>query len=219
VLLWTLLFSVIHAPAADLISEFSPAESGYRFEFPRDHGTHDTYRTEWWYYTGHLTAKDGRQFGYQLTLFRRGMPPDRVKTLPSKWSITQLYLAHFAVTDLAHRRFVFRETVSRPGLGKAGSEAGRLHAWIDQWSIESAAAPAVLHTLKASENGRSLHLELRPSKPPVVHGLNGISRKGKDPGQASHYYSLTRMATTGTLTIGDESFDVTGASWMDHEFG
>ena len=105
--------------AADRAQEFTPAREGYRYEFPHDHGSHDLFRTEWWYYTGHLTAKDGRAFGFQLTFFRRGVPIGQVKTLPSKWSITQLYLAHFAISDLAKKQFHYVEKISRAGLCKA----------------------------------------------------------------------------------------------------
>ena len=91
--------------AADSPQTFTAATEGYRYEFPRDHGSHDGFRTEWWYYTGNLTTKDGRAFGYQLTFFRRAMPPEQIKTLPSKWSLTQLYLAHFAVSDLSKKQF------------------------------------------------------------------------------------------------------------------
>src|SRR5689334_3316057 len=97
---------VVPIVAADNVA-FIDAREGYRYEFPRDHGSHDGFRTEWWYYTGNLTAK-GRAFGYQLTFFRRGIPLDQVETLPSKWSITQLYLAHFAVSDLTQGRFLYR---------------------------------------------------------------------------------------------------------------
>ena len=82
---------------------------------------------------GNLVTNDGRAFGYQLTFFRRGIPQDQVETLPSKWSITQLYLAHFAVSDLKKGRFHVVEKLSRAGVGKAGAEAERLHVWIDRW--------------------------------------------------------------------------------------
>jgi len=205
--------------AADSRQDFTPATEGYRYEFPRDHGSHDTFRTEWWYYTGNVTSKDGHAFGYQLTFFRRAMPPEQIKTLPSKWSLTQLYLAHFAVTDLNKKQFHYAEKISRAGLGKAGAESGRLHAWIDHWSTESPATRSDHHLLQAAEGDLAIRLDLSPGKPLVIHGNHGVSRKGMEAGQASHYYSFTRMKTTGKLTIGKESFDVTGTSWMDHEFG
>ncbi len=198
---------------------FQPAIAGYRYEFPRDHGSHPNYRTEWWYYTGHLQSKNGRSFGFELTFFRRGVPPEEIKTLPSKWSLNHVYLAHFAVTDLTGQRFHFSEKISREGLGKAGAEESQLHVWIDDWRAEAAMNHTGIHTLVAHDKTHRLALTLQPAKPLVTHGIGGISRKGKDVGQASHYYSFTRLTTSGKLMIDGESFDVTGTSWMDHEFG
>ncbi len=198
---------------------FESAAAGYRYEFPRDHGSHPSYRTEWWYYTGHLHAKNGRSFGFELTFFRRGVLPEDIKTLPSKWSLHHIYLAHFAVTDITGKRFHFSEKLSREGLGKAGADESRLRVWIDKWRAEAEPDSAGVHALYARDETHTLDLRLEPAKPPVAHGAAGISRKGKDVSQASHYYSFTRLETTGTLTIDGEQFDVTGTSWMDHEFG
>ena len=199
---------------------FTQAREGYRYEFPRDHGSHDGFRTEWWYYTGNLTTKDGRPFGYQLTFFRRAIPLDEVETLPSRWSITQLYLAHFAVTDLTTHRFRYAERLSRAALGKAGADIDRLHVWIDRWRAETVETDgSASQNLEASDGDVGIALVVAPEKPVIIHGADGISRKGRQSGQASHYYSLTRLATTGRIIIGEESFDVTGTSWMDHEFG
>ncbi|MBL8073246.1 MAG: carotenoid 1,2-hydratase [Nitrospira sp.] len=212
--------SVSFAVAASSGSaSFQPATAGYQYTFPRDHGSHPTYRTEWWYYTGHLHAKDGRSFGFELTFFRRGIPPEDVTTLPSKWSVKDLYLAHFAVTDVTGKRFHFSEKLSREGLGKAGADESKLQVWIDDWRAEAATDSTGTHTIVARDGTHALSLTLQPAKPLVAHGAAGISRKGKEVGQASHYYSFTRLITNGTLTIGEESFEVTGLSWMDHEFG
>ena len=197
---------------------FQPATAGYRYVFPRDHGSHPNYQTEWWYYTGHLRSKNGRLFGFELTFFRRGVPPGDIKTLPSKWSISHVYLAHFAVTDITGRRFHFSEKFSREGLGKAGADESQLRVWIDDWRAEAATDQHGAHTLVAHNDTHALTLTLLPAKPLVTHGTDGISRKGDGVDQASHYYSFTRLATTGTLTINGEQFDVTGTSWMDHEF-
>lgn len=213
------LLVVVPGLAADTVQEFRFATEGYRYAFPRDHGAHEEFRTEWWYYTGQVTAKDGRPFGYELTFFRRGMLRDQTKTLPSQWAVTQLYLAHFAVSDLSKGRFHYADKMSRAGLGKAGAAHDRLHVWIDRWSAESPSAAPGTQTLQAAEGDMAIQLTVSSGKPLVVHGTDGISRKGSATGQASHYYSFTRLATTGKLTIGNESFDVTGTSWMDHEFG
>ncbi len=207
------------APADPAATSFRLAEEDYRYEFPRDHGAHDSFRTEWWYYTGHLETAEGRRFGFELTFFRRGIPPDQVETRPSRWSVDQLYLAHLAVTDVTGRRFYFRDRISRAGLGKAGADATHLHVWLDQWKAAATEQTGDRQTLDAKADGVALALTLDPAKPLVVHGERGISKKGAAAGQASHYYSLTRLATAGTLTIGNESFPVTGTSWMDHEFG
>lgn len=198
---------------------FRPATAGYQFAFPRDHGSHPAYRTEWWYYTGHVHSTDGRTFGFELTFFRRAIPPDEVKTQPSQWSVNQLYLAHFAVTDVNGRRFHFSEKLSRAGLGKAGSDESQLHVWIDDWRADALADTTNSQTLIARDGDCAVSLTLQPTKPVAIHGQDGISRKGAERGQASHYYSFTRLKTDGTLTIGNEHFTVTGTSWMDHEFG
>ena len=215
--------SLVPSVSADS-GAFTEAREGYRYRFPRDHGSHDRFRTEWWYYTGNLSAKDGRAFGYQLTFFRRGIPPEQVETLPSKWSITQLYLAHFAVSDLTKGRFRFMEKLSRAALGKAGADGDRLHVWIDRWRAEAldqgaAGSRHEEQILEASDGDVTIALAVVPTKPVVIHGAGGISRKGADRSQASHYYSFTSLATTGTITIGNQTFEVTGTSWMDHEFG
>lgn len=215
-----LAFDIVVASGANPHSPpFQSAIAGYRYEFPKDHGSHPSYRTEWWYYTGHLRSKSDRSFGFELTFFRRGVLPQDIKTLPSKWSLHHIYLAHFAVTDITGKRFHFSEKLSREGLGKAGADESRLRVWIDDWRAEAAVDSPGVHTLVARDETHALALTLQPTKPPVTHGPAGISRKGKDVGQASHYYSFTRLSTTGKLTIDGESFEVTGTSWMDHEFG
>ncbi|MGC3975260.1 MAG: lipocalin-like domain-containing protein [Nitrospira sp.] len=198
---------------------FDMAVPGYQYRFPQDHGAHERFRTEWWYYTGHVRTADGRRFGFELTFFRRGIPPDQVQTLPSKWSIQQLYLAHFALTDLDAKQFYYADRVSREGLGKAGAETGQLHVWVDRWSLLMDDAAASSHQLQAATDSVAINLTVVPEKPPVIHGRGGVSRKGADPGQASHYYSLTHLATEGQIRVGTETFAVTGLSWMDHEFG
>ncbi|MGH8526741.1 MAG: lipocalin family protein, partial [Gammaproteobacteria bacterium] len=130
-----------------------------------------------------------------------------------------LYLAHFAISDLSKGRFHYADKMSRAGLSKAGAAQDHLHVWIDRWSAESPHTAPDTHILQAADGDIAIQFTVSPVKPLVVHGTNGISHKGSLTGQASHYYSFTRLATTGTLTIGNESFDVTGTSWMDHEFG
>jgi len=198
---------------------FQPALPGYTYTFPFDHGSHDTYMTEWWYFTGHLLTRNGRRFGYELTFFRRAIDDDRVRANPSPWAIRQLYFAHLAVTDEANRRFHYTEKISRAALGKAGAKVGRLQTWIDRWSVTADHSHPNQFHLHAFTNEFGIDATVVSRKPPVIHGRQGISRKGSARGQASHYYSLTRLETTGKVLVEGTKLDVQGTSWMDHEFG
>lgn len=208
-------------PAASSSEALTP--SGYRlalppyaFRFPRDHAAHPVYQTEWWYYTGHL-EKGGRKFGYELTFFQVGIDP-QLKSSRSAWALHTLYFAHFTVTDENGNRFRFTEKVSRPALGMAGAATDRYRTWIHDWSAELLPDNRT-HRLRATGPGYAIALDLTPEKPPVPHGFNGVSQKAAGAGRASHYYSLTRLATKGTLTVDGADLPVTGLSWMDHEFG
>jgi predicted secreted hydrolase len=195
---------------------FAVAEPGYRYTFPRDHGPHPAYETEWWYYTGRLTAESGRSYGYQLTFFRRGIDAAGVRNNPSKWALKNVFLAHFALTDETEKTFAFAEKTNRPGGGAAGADAKRFKVWNGPWFAEEKDGVIVL---SAVSGDRSIMLRLKPSRAPVIHGPDGVSRKGPGKTQTSHYYSWPRMETTGTLTINHRLETVKGLSWMDHEFG
>ena len=195
---------------------FRLALPGYKFRFPKDHGTHDEFQTEWWYYTGHLSIASGRRYGYELTFFRRAIASQLVSGNPSRWALRQIYFAHFAITDESSEQFHFTEKLSRAGIGKAGAETGRLAVWIDKWH---ATGHGLAHLLYSHDAGAAIELILHPEKPPVIHGVDGISRKGTAAGQASHYYSMTRLRTEGKLGLNGKIAAVMGESWMDHEFG
>ncbi len=211
--------SSLAAPSASGADGYRLALPGYPYEFPRDHGSHDRFRTEWWYFTGHLFHRDGRRLGYELTFFRRALRPKPPDPGSSHWAIHQLYLAHFAISDVSGDRFFYTDRLSRAALGKAGSASGRFRVWIDRWSAEATSPDHEVLSLRATADGYEIDLRLTPLKPPVIHGLDGISRKGNGHGQASHYYSLTRLRTEGTVRLPGETLQVNGTSWMDHEFG
>jgi predicted secreted hydrolase len=190
------------------------ATAGYRFEFPRDHASHPDYKLEWWYYTGNLKAADGRRFGYQVTFFRVGI--DHTPTNPSKWALRDLFMTHLAVSDARGNRYRFAEKLARGGPGLAGASTDRYHVWNDDWV---ARLEGQQHVVRAISPKTGVELVLDEGKPPAINGINGVSQKGAREGNASHYYSLTRMPTRGTLAIDGERFEVSGESWMDHEFG
>ena len=199
--------------------EWKDADPAYALAFPRDHAAHPDHRIEWWYYTGNLAAPAGRRFGYQLTFFRVGV--DRRPINPSRWAVRDLYMAHFAVTDIERGAHHVAERLNRAGIGWAGASTETLHVWNDGWAATLDEADHGIQRLVAASDDEALAIDLRldPSGPPVLHGENGFSQKGAEVGNASHYYSLTRLRTTGRLVVGGETFDVGGLSWMDHEFG
>ncbi len=193
---------------------FARALAPRPFAFPADHGPHPAFRTEWWYFTGNLEAAGGRRFGYQLTFFRNALAPGAVARA-SRWGAREAWLAHFALTDVEGRRFHAFERFRRGALGLAGAQAAPFRVWLDRW--EASGSPFPL-TLRAAEGEVALDLRLARGKPPVLQGEDGLSRKGAAPGQASYYYSLTRMPTTGRLRLAGEDLPVRGFSWMDREW-
>jgi predicted secreted hydrolase len=192
------------------------ATPGYRYEFPRDHASHPEFKLEWWYYTGNVQTSAGRRFGYQVTFFRVGV--DHSPANPSRWAVRDLYMTHLAVSDPEGGRYRFDERLSRGGPGLAGADVNRYRVWNDNWS--AALDPRGRHRISViDDRGSGVDLVLDPGKPPAINGIGGISQKGAQVGNASHYYSLTRMPTRGTLLIDGERYDVAGESWMDREFG
>lgn len=200
---------------------FARAYEPIEFVFPRDHGAHPEYRTEWWYYTGNLTDSAGNQYGYQLTFFRSALTPD----LPERTSdlaTNQIYMAHFAVTNGAANDHQSFERFSRGAGGLAGATGEPAYAvWLEDWAVRTI-EPGITR-LQASAPGDggdvALDLILRETRPPVLHGKQGLSQKGPEAGNASYYYSRVQVETTGTVTSQGETVEVTGLSWMDHEFG
>lgn len=196
-------------------AKYKLALPGYKYSFPRDHASHDEFKTEWWYYTGHLKAEDGSRYGYELTFFRSAMNPPRAIAKGS-WTVNNIYMAHFAVSDLNAKRFYYKEKLTRPGVKFAGSDTTQYSVWNEQWK---AGLSGKGQSLQASTPEYAIDLTLDSDKPPAIHGENGVSQKANCVGCASHYYSFTRLNSKGTITINGKRIPVTGLSWMDHEFG
>jgi predicted secreted hydrolase len=197
--------------------QFKQALPGYEYSFPKDHGSHNDFKTEWWYYTGHLITEKGDEYGYQVTFFRSGTENEQVRASPSRWAARHLYFAHFAISDIPNKQFYFTEKMNRSALGKAGAEEGKYRVWNEDWIVQEEENGA--HHLKASQDKFAVDLILTPLKGSVIHGETGVSQKAEGEGRASHYISFTRLKTEGTLFVKDRPLKVTGLSWMDHEFG
>ncbi|MCW5982755.1 MAG: hypothetical protein KIT09_31995 [Bryobacteraceae bacterium] len=194
-------------------ADFRPALPGYEYRFPRDHFSHPEFQTEWWYYTGNLRTPQGRRFGFELTFFRHGVARPPVRSSP--WQVDDLYLAHLALSDIDKKTFHHRERINRAGPGLAAASAELSRIWNGNWHVEWRGN---VQSLQAVTDAFTLRLEMVPQKPPVIHGRDGVSRKGPEPGRASHYVSFTRLAASGALELDGASYELAGLAWMDHEF-
>lgn len=199
---------------------YSRADEILELQFPRDYGAHEDYKTEWWYYTGNLWADTGQRFGYELTIFRSALkpvPPTNT-VASSKWATNQLYLGHFGLTDVDGGDFYSFERFSRGAAGLAGAASGPYRVWLDNWEISAQGDELFPKRLQAFDGPVSIDLTLQTAKPIVLQGDQGLDQKGEEAGNASYYYSFTRLPSIGTVTIGDQIFAVTGSSWKDHEW-
>jgi predicted secreted hydrolase len=205
--------SLLSSPDVD---GYLRADAPREFRFPTDHGPHEGFRTEWWYFTGNLADGAGRRFGYQLTFFRSALT-SKPATRESKLGADHAWMAHFTLGDVEAGRFRSFERFSREASGLAGANSAPPSVFLRDWCMEVDAAGSSF-ALRARESGAAIELRLVPSKPEVLHGENGLSRKSVEEGNASYYYSLTRMATTGSVEVDGKSFTIEGDSWMDREW-
>ncbi|HEY2590838.1 MAG TPA: lipocalin-like domain-containing protein [Steroidobacteraceae bacterium] len=233
---------VLRSGASD--QGFERAESVPTFEFPRDHGPHASFRHEWWYFTGHLRAKDGERFGFEVTFFRVALAPPRAETLKpaagepvSQWRARQIYVAHFAVTDIGRGTFHSTQRLARDALGLSGAQATPPRVWLGGWSAAAQSAhpdtssDASDWILRAGDCAYRLDLKLHPLQPPVPNGDRGLSVKSSEPGNASYYFSVPRLSIEGDIVRGvcgaggaqaagaARPLEVSGTAWLDREWG
>jgi predicted secreted hydrolase len=203
---------VLGAPAQGFASARAPRV----FRFPADHGPHPEFRTEWWYYTGNVAADDGRPFAFQLTFFRIALTPQAPARV-SAWASNQVYMAHFAVSDIAEDRFHAAERFSREALGMAGAQPAPFRVWLGDWQAGAADGnPA--QRLAAKDGGYAIDLRLGEAKAPVLNGDAGLSQKSAGAGNASYYYSVPRVAVAGRLSTPAGAWQVRGSAWFDREW-
>ena len=218
--------AVADASDSESVAGFATALEPRHFEFPLDHGPHPAFRQEWWYVTGNLDAANGERFGFELTFFRVALEPPPAPSPPtgpaataapaSAWRTREIYLAHFAVTDVPRRRFRSAQKLSRAALGLAGAEALPLHVWLDDWSLE---ARGPTWQLRATQRGYAVELTLEPQSAPVLNGIDGLSRKSDRPEDATYYYSIPRLLVRGQVLRDGQPLEVRGRAWLDREWG
>jgi predicted secreted hydrolase len=197
---------------------FARATEVRELVFPDDHGPHEEFRTEWWYFTGNLETPNGDEIGFQLTIFRHALSPD-LPARGSRWASRDVWFAHFGVGDGARDRFTAAERFERGALGLAGARALPFAAWVADWRVESVnASEAFPMRLVASTGEVGVDLIVTPEKPIVLQGDRGLSQKGPEAGNASYYYSATRLSASGTVTLDGEPVAVSGSAWLDREW-
>jgi predicted secreted hydrolase len=209
--------NVISALSGDVTEGYSIADEPIEFVFPRDHGAHESFRNEWWYFTGNLYDEDGQRFGYQLTFFRIAISPFKVER-ESGWATNQIYMAHLAISDVENKRFYCFEKLDRGALGLAGFKDEGFSLNVEDWSIIGAADGNFPWQLYAGKDDITLAIEVESLKDIVLQGEGGLSRKSLEEGNASYYYSITRLETEGYIEVGGERYDVSGLSWLDREW-
>ncbi len=202
--------------ASFLLAVYLTALPGYHYQFPADHFNHPDYRTEWWYYTGNLHDSSGHRYGFELTFFRQALdlPKSAAESTTPVWRPDQIYLAHLALTDIDAHTFYHTERLNRAGPGIAGIDVNARKYWNGNWQAYWKDLNTAEQQLQAVSEHFTLTLDLTTLKPPVIHGIDGVSQKGPAPGEASHYISFTRLNAQGQLN----GTTVSGLVWMDHEF-
>lgn len=211
------LIALLAGAATCLAQDWQVARPGWQYQFPRDHRAHPEFKTEWWYFTGNLFDETGARFGFELTFFREGIIPPTQRTAErSRFIVNDLKFAHFTVTDTRRRQFRFDQKASRGAFDDAGFDRNQTLAWIDGWNLQMGDNGEF--DVNASLPGTSIKLRMVPEKPPVVHGLDGVSAKAFGEEHASHYYSITRLTTRGTLRMDGRDLRLSGTTWFDHEW-
>ncbi len=209
---------VIAALSSGDTAGFARAMAVKDFKFPQDFGAHPEFQTEWWYYTGSLAGTDGRRFGYEFTIFRRALAATKPERA-SEWGTNQIYFADLALTDVQGGQFYSRQRFARGAAGLAGAVTDpNVRIWIEDWAMDAQTPDASAMHLRAADGLIALDLTVKQTKPPTLQGDRGLSAKSTEPGNASYYYSLTRLDTTGTLTVNGTPYTISGTSWKDHEY-
>jgi predicted secreted hydrolase len=209
-----LLGSAALAAAARAGTVDYPAVAPRPLVFPRDHGAHPDYRTEWWYLTGWLDVPGGAPLGFQVTFFRTRTEIDPAN--PSAFAAKQLIIAHAALADPARGTLLHDERIARAGMGAAGAAVDDTDVRLASWRFARRPDGSYHCTLPA--RGFALELGARPTQALLAQGDAGYSRKGPAAAQASYYYSQPQLEVRATLTRDGRAQALAGTGWLDHEW-
>ena len=192
---------------------FAHATADLQLRFPRDYGSHPDFRTEWWYVTGWLETDAGETLGFQATFFRSR--PSAADANPSAFAPRQLLIGHCAISDPAQGRLWLDQRIRRGGMGLAGAQQGDTRVWIDDWELSRGATG---YQLGVAASDFALRLQLQATQPPMLNGVEGLSRKGPSPLSASAYYSEPQLRVSGRIGRRHVDSGVHGEAWLDHEW-
>ena len=210
----TLALTVAAVLLVSAAPTFAPVTPDTRITFPRDHGSHPDFRTEWWYVTGWLKTADGKDLGFQLTFFRTRPTTDPAN--PSRFALKQVIFAHAAISDPATGRLRHAQRIARAGFGLAETSTADTRVVLDDWSLQR--RPDGQFTAHVAGDDFALDLRLSPTQAAILQGEAGYSQKGPDPAEASHYYSLPHLRVAGTVTRNGTPAAITGTAWLDREW-
>ena len=187
---------------------FQEATDSYDFEFPEDFAPHTEYLSEWWRYMGVLQNDAGREFGYQLIIFRRAFLPNALES-ESEWRTNQVFVGQLALTDVENDEYYFDQRISRAGANLANAESTPYRIWIDNWEVMETSDGFRLRTVTTDF---SLVLTLEKFDTPVFEN-------NPQKNLQSHRYAIPSLATQGTVILQGENYTVSGNSWIEQEFG
>ncbi len=215
----TLAVGLGEATDADATAGWKRHHGPVPIELPRDHGSHPSVRTEWWYLTAITTDENGRQYGVQITFFRHGIDPSSRTAKDSPLRATDAIAAHMAIADIARGELRHAERLRRAAVGLAGASSNDLHVWIEDWELIRGEDDTLHASLADRATSTALQLTFEPQRQLVLHGRDGYSQKGPEGGNASMYLSWTRLAVSGELMLDGRTIHVNGDGWFDHEWG
>jgi len=195
--------------------DYPAVTPGYRIEFPFDEGSHEQFRTEWWYVTGWLEQASGEPLGFQVTFFRTR--PGTQENNPSRFAAKQVLFAHAALSNPRTGKLLRGERSAREGFGLASAAAGDLNVAIDDWFLRREGADRGYRT-RVTADAFELDLNWVAVQPALLHGQAGYSQKGPDPVNASYYYSQPQLQIEGQVRMDDRTLQVRGTGWLDHEW-
>jgi predicted secreted hydrolase len=205
-------------PVARANSEasFYPPIEPRRLVFPRDFGSHPAYRTEWWYLTGWL-GQGPTAMGFQITFFRsrtRHAPGN-----PSRLAPTQLLFAHAALAVAESQTFLHASRAGRMNGTSLRANSQDTDLQFEDWHLRRLpGASAEVYQGRFSDPGYALSLEASTDQAPLLRGQDGLSAKGPDPSQASHYYSRAPLRVKAQVQVGQQTRNLLGTAWLDHEW-